>query len=234
VVDDGRGIDPVVISKAAIRLAVTTEGSLLDMQQSLRLIFRPGFSTATSVSGISGRGVGLDVVETAVEQVGGEVVVDSSPGVGSTFGIRLPVTFGLQQVVHISCANQPYLLDKTLIVSCRDFDDREIEATESGKVLRVDDELLPLVDLHQLLGRPPADSERGQGLLVCQIAREASDGTNSFERIGLLVDAIKETQQVLVRNLGSRGARWFGVAGAAELRDGSVALLLDVPRLLTL
>jgi len=92
VTDDGRGIDPAEVSKVAISLGIAEQGTILDMDHSLRLIFRPGFSTSALASGISGRGVGLDVVETAVKQVGGEVRVVSKPGVGSAFEIRLPAT----------------------------------------------------------------------------------------------------------------------------------------------
>ena len=95
VTDDGRGIDPAEVSKVAISLGLTEEGTILDMDHSLRLIFRPGFSTAAVASDISGRGVGLDVVETAVKQVGGEVRVVSKPGMGSSFEIRLPANMGL-------------------------------------------------------------------------------------------------------------------------------------------
>jgi two-component system, chemotaxis family, sensor kinase CheA len=90
VTDDGRGIDRADVSKVAISLGLAEEGTILDMDHAMRLIFQPGFSTAASASGISGRGVGLDVVETAVKQVGGEVKVISKPGVGSSFEIRLP------------------------------------------------------------------------------------------------------------------------------------------------
>ena len=90
VTDDGRGIDPADVSKVAISLGLAEEGTILEMDHAMRLIFQPGFSTAASASGISGRGVGLDVVETAVKQVGGEVKVISKPGVGSSFEIRLP------------------------------------------------------------------------------------------------------------------------------------------------
>jgi two-component system chemotaxis sensor kinase CheA len=95
VTDDGRGIDPAEVSKVAINLGIAKEGTILDLDHSLRLIFQPGFSTAALASGISGRGVGLDVVETAVKQVGGEVRVVSKPGVGSAFEIRLPANLGL-------------------------------------------------------------------------------------------------------------------------------------------
>jgi two-component system chemotaxis sensor kinase CheA len=100
VTDDGRGIDPAEVSKVAISLGIAEEGTIPEMDHGLRLIFRPGFSTAAVASGISGRGVGLDVVETAVKQVGGEVRVTSKPGVGSSFEIRLPANLGLPDDVR--------------------------------------------------------------------------------------------------------------------------------------
>ncbi len=233
VTDDGRGIDPSAVSKAAISLGVIEESSLSNIDQSLRLIFWPGLSTAGSISGTSGRGVGLDVVETAVEEVGGEVRVASKPGAGSSFEIRLPVTFGLLEVVLVTSSNRPYLLDKSHILFSKTIAAREVETIGAGKVFRHDNELLPLVRLSELLGQSLEAIESGDlGLLLCQFSKEAADGTNSLERVGVVVDAVGETQQVLIRNLGSRGARWFGVAGATELRDGRVALLLDLPRLI--
>jgi len=233
VTDDGRGIDPSAVSKVAISLGVIEESSLSNMDQSLRLIFWPGLSTAGSISGTSGRGVGLDVVETAVEEVGGEVRVASKPGAGSSFEIRLPVTFGLLEVVLVTSSNRPYLLDKGHILFSKTMAAREVETIGAGKVFRHDNELLPLVRLSELLGQSPeAIESEDLGLLLCQFSKEAADGTDSLERVGVVVDAVGETQQVLIRNLGSRGARWFGVAGAAELRDGRVALLLDLPRLI--
>ncbi len=231
VTDDGRGIDPSVVSQAAISAGVLAMGSLLDMGQSLRLIFLPGFSTADLVSGISGRGVGLDGVETAVEQVGGEVRVTTTPGAGSSFEIRLPVTFGLLEVVEVTSSDRRYLLDSSHILSRRSIDSQDIEDTATGKVLRLENKLLPLVDLRELLGQAASKNEE-ICLLLCHIPKEAADGTNSFERVGVIVDTVGETLQVLVRNLGSRGARWFGVSGATELRDGTVVLLLDLPRLI--
>ena len=233
VTDDGRGIDPSAVSKVAISLGVIQESSLPNMDQSLRLIFWPGLSTAASVSGTSGRGVGLDVVETAVEEVGGEVRVSTKPGAGSSFEIRLPVTFGLLEVLFVTSSDRQYVLDKSHILFGKSMAAWEIETTESGKVFRHEKELLPLVHLSELLGQSSESSENEEHcLLLCQVAKEAADGTISPERFGVVVDAVGETQQVLIRNLGNRGARWFGVAGATELRDGRVALLLDLPRLI--
>jgi two-component system chemotaxis sensor kinase CheA len=174
----------------------------------------------------------LDVVEMNVERVGGNVRVESKPGAGSSFEITLPVTFGLLETTSVRSGNQVYLLDNSHIVSSRSIDSHEIEMSDTGDFLLGDNEALRLVNLHELLEHADDDSEMETfGLLVCQFPPNASNRSGSSAKLALLVDEIGETQQVLVRNLGSRGARWFGVAGAAELPDGSVALLLDLARL---
>jgi two-component system chemotaxis sensor kinase CheA len=200
------------------------------MADSLRLIFRPGFSTAAALSRTSGRGVGLDAVETAVEETGGHIRVASDSGRGSTFEIRLPVTFGLLEVLIVSHGDRKYLLDHTRIVFRQPIDTTDIEINERIRRAKVDGELLPLLAMSELLGQdtPELEKNRQVGVAVVQMATEGSD-----ERVGILVETLGEVEKVLVRNLGSRGSRWFGVAGAAELRDGTVALLLDLPRLIS-
>jgi two-component system chemotaxis sensor kinase CheA len=202
VTDDGRGIDPVAVADAAMRMGILERGAVIEVAHSVRLVFLPGLSTATEVSGTSGRGVGLDVVETAIEEVGGSVRVASELGKGAAFEIRLPVTFGLLDVYVVGADDQSYLIDAAHVTSAPSVPPQ-------------------LFDLGQLLGRE-AEKSRAQ-VVSCRLADQ---------RVGLAVDSIGKQQQVLVRNLGSRGGRWFGVAGAAELDDGSVVLLLDLPRLI--
>jgi two-component system, chemotaxis family, sensor kinase CheA len=220
VTDDGRGIDPVLISEAAARLEIEREPVALGLDHSLRMIFRPGFSTNSDISNISGRGVGLDVVETTIEKLGGEIRVSSEPGLGSSFQIRVPVTFGLLEAVVVRSGQNRYALDASKVVPAGDFMPREHQP-------------LTLLALDELLGHSSeVDTDRPRTLLVCEYPTEADDGkTTTLERFGLLVDGVEKREKVLVRNLGSHSARWFGVAGATELPDGSVALLLDLPRL---
>lgn len=198
VTDDGRGIDPAIVAAAAKRLGVLNQDASVDVNRCVRLLFRPGFSTALEVSGISGRGVGLDVVETQVEEAGGSIRVSSQLGKGSSFEIMLPVTFGLLDVVSITVSGQRYLIDANQVGSN--------ENTERT------------IGLGTLLGHP----KESRVPLHCEFDQN---------RLTLLVDEIGERQQALIRSLGSRGGRWFGVAGASELSDGSVVLLLDLPRL---
>ena len=241
--DDGRGIDPMLISDAAARLGIV-ETETLDFERSLRLIFRPGFTTLESVSDVSGRGVGLDVVETAVEQVGGELRVSSKPNAGTTFEIRLPVTFGLLEVrVFVSAGNR-YCIPASQIVATRD-DGNEVgtEATPQEDSREDDgsgESDLPRVSIRELLGQSSlatsakTDSAEDLQLITCQFSDEQSGvGGNGMKRVCVLVDAVEGTEEVLVRTLGRHAGRWYGVAGATELRDGSVALVLDLPRLLT-
>ena len=209
VTDDGRGIDPAIVEKAAKRLGIVDPDAVLDPEKCVRLLFRAGFSTALEVSNISGRGVGLDVVETGVEEVGGSVRVSSQTGKGSTFEIRLPVTFGFLDVVPVTVAGRRYLIDAAHVIS------------------KSTNETRP-VPLGSLLGQGGDDQPSApQATLMCQF------GDQSANPVALSVDEIGETQPALIRGLGSRSGRWFGVAGASEMRDGSVVLLLDLPRLVT-
>lgn len=234
--DDGRGIDPRVIAEAATRLGIVGSDYEIDIERSMRLIFRPGFTTLAAASGVSGRGVGLDVVETAVEQVGGELRVSSKPMEGTTFEIRLPVTFGLlMATVFVSGANH-YCIPAGQTVSVDAVDAGDLKKLLKGK-MQSDADQLPPVSMRELLGQPVEDGEKKgshQQLITCQFSDEQGSSTvNGSKRIGILVDAVEGTQEVLVRNLGRHAGRWYGVAGATELRDGTVALVLDLPRLVT-
>jgi two-component system chemotaxis sensor kinase CheA len=220
VTDDGRGIDPLFISEAAAKLGIA-ETESIDFERSLRLIFRPGFTTVESVSDVSGRGVGLDVVETAVEQVGGELRVSSKPGLGTTFEIRLPVTFGLLQATVFVSGDNRYCIP-------------------ASQTLAIGMSELPPVSMRELLGQSPRDTPEqtesdGQSeVITCEFSDERSGSdANATKSIRVLVDAVEGTEEVLVRTLGRHAGRWYGVAGATELRDGTVALVLDLPRLLS-
>ncbi len=243
VTDDGRGIDPILISKAAMRLGIEPGSFPLDFERSVRLIFRPGFTTLTSVSDVAGRGVGLDVVETTVEQVGGELRVSSKPSGGTTFEIRLPVTFGLLAATVVISASNHYCIpaSQTLSIDPVDAMDAEkiVKGTKSEPRGSVANKL-PQISLRELLGQPagkPAkkkDPAKQLQLVTCQFSDEGTrTDSNDLKRIGILVDRVEGTEEVLVRNLGRHAGRWYGVAGATELRNGTVALVLDLPRLIS-
>jgi two-component system chemotaxis sensor kinase CheA len=237
VVDDGRGIDTTRITRAAIERGIVEAGATLTREQSLRLIFRPGFSTALSVSNMSGRGVGLDVVEHAVEQVGGELRVWSEPGAGTTFEMILPTTLALVPSLVVHSAGHRYCVDASHIVEAGFIDAQEVEQLGDASVIRWRGQLLPLVHIRELLAQPFDDSLGGQRAHVI-ISHVAGHGAKESgqqgmpKRVAVAVDGWDGHHEVLVRGLGRHAARWRGIGGAAELRDGKVALVLDLPRLL--
>lgn len=230
VMDDGRGIDPLEIADAAKRLGlasiVAPDIERIDIDRSLRLIFRPGFTTLDSASEVSGRGVGLDVVETAIEQVGGELRVSTEPALGTMFEIRLPVTFGLLAANVVVSAGVRYCIpaDQTLGIDAIDV----IDGSSGANQLRQ-------VSMRDLLGQPDEaeDSSNPLQLITCQFTDERAGREPESKCVGIVVDRVEGPQEVLVRNLGRHAGRWYGIAGATELRDGTVALVLDLPRLLS-
>jgi two-component system chemotaxis sensor kinase CheA len=224
--DDGRGVDPVLVTAAAQRLGLLPNDAELSIEQSLRLIFRPGFTTLATVSELSGRGVGLDVVETAVEQLGGELRVSSKPGQGSTFEILLPVSFGLLASNVVVSAGNRYCIPaaQTLGIDAIDI----VDGSSGANQLRQ-------VSLRDLLGQPEEEAGDLTGalqLITCQYKDDWIGTGEQAKYVGIVVDRVDGPEEVLVRNLGRHAGRWYGIAGAAELKDGNVALVLDLPRLL--
>ena len=217
--DDGRGIDPKIIEAACVRMGLTHHQFPLALEESVRMIFRSGFSTAETISEISGRGVGLEVVETEIERLGGQICVASEAGVGSVFEIHLPVTFGLLDAVVVRARDQRYMIDASSVVEPLDLQPDEWAQFES-------------MQLGELLGEPAdVNDRRTYALLLCEVKSDLSE-PSGLRRVSLMLDEVEKREQVVIRSLGTHASRWFGVAGATELREGSVALLLDLSRLI--
>ncbi|MCM3870627.1 MAG: ATP-binding protein [Pyrinomonadaceae bacterium] len=235
VMDNGRGVDPAFVSQAAIKLGVIGTDTLLDMDHSVRMIFRPGFTTLSSASSISGRGVGLDIVETAVEHVGGELRVSSQPGRGSTFEIRLPATFGLLGSTMVASGGSRFCIDSRHVIKIEAIAPDEIEKSKGKEALRSESGVVPVVRLRELLGQPAEEtvSTDSVHVITCEFPEEGGRGDeHQKKRVGIVVDKVGGSQEVLVRNLGRHSSRWPGIAGATELPDGTVGLVLDLPRLI--
>jgi two-component system chemotaxis sensor kinase CheA len=239
ITDDGRGLDLEGIARAALERGIIEAGQSITRHQALRLIFRPGFSTAPVVSKLAGRGVGLDVVERAIEQVGGEMRVWSAPGEGTTFELIIPTALSLVSALVVSSAGFSYCLDAGHVAETLTVADEEIERANDDELIVLRGARLPLVRLRQLLGQPSvAADESAPGWPVVIVSRlkkinGRDAGTAQLERVALQVDGWTEGRtELLVRRLGAHGVRWQGVSGAAELSDGNLALVLDVHRLL--
>jgi two-component system chemotaxis sensor kinase CheA len=232
VTDDGRGIDWDRIAAAAAEQGIANHGSDLSTDQCLRLIFRPGFSTAQAVSDLSGRGIGLDVVDRAMEAAGGEVRVATEPGAGTTFAMIMPATLALERCLLVQSGDQLYAI-VSAGVSGSDAAANQPVIDKTGNRVDWQGESLPLLHLRSLLGQTVGLDTAGP-VIIWQAPNNSAvpNVKGDKNRYAVAVDGISGQQETLVRSLGRHAARWAGVCGAAELFDGNVALVLDLRELI--
>ena len=221
VADDGRGIDPDKVARAAVSQGLRTAPQVAAMSSAdlLQLLFLPGFSTAEHVTNVSGRGVGMDVVRTKIEAIGGSVDIESTVGAGTVWRLRIPLTLAIMPALTVACGAEQYAVPQANLLELVALDERNaVEYVHSAPVYRLRGELLPLVSLSEVLGTGPAHTDTGV------IAVVQADET----RFGLLVDHVLDTEEIVVKALSPR-LKSIGVyAGATVLGDGHVALILDV------
>jgi two-component system chemotaxis sensor kinase CheA len=230
--DDGRGVDVEAVGRAAAAAGLVAPGATLTDAHALRLIFRPGFSTAAQASLVSGRGVGLDVVERAVEEAGGEVRVRSLRGRGTTFELRLPTALALLPAHVVASAGRRYCLGASHVVEAGHAEASDVLSAGARRTLRWRGRELPLIELRELLGLSVEEVETDGAARRAYVVARARQGTDGEARAAIAVDELEGQSEVLVRGLGRHAKRWRAVGGATELRDGTVALVLDLPRLL--
>ena len=227
--DDGAGIDPSIISAKAIAKGLISPDAASRMNQRdiLKLVFEPGFSTREEVSNVSGRGVGMDVVKTNIENIGGTVDLVSEKGTGTTFRIKIPLTLAIIPTVTIECGGERFAIPQINLVELVSLDgspdSQGIEHISDSPVYRLRGKLLPLVFLSDTLG-VPAKQPDADGNLVQYIVVLHADG----QQFGLVVDAVLNTEEIVVKPLSSQLKRIALYAGATILGDGKVALILDV------
>lgn len=217
IIDDGRGLDAEKIAKKAVEKGLVTEQLTAGMRQAdiYGLLFMPGFSTADKITDISGRGVGLDVVKTAVTDLKGQIEVESNPGHGTTFRLVLPLTTAIMDGVIISAGGHRYILPIELISEFVSINPAMIEHVDRGEVLTLREEFLPVIRLAAFLGF-------SSGPETLAIVVESSG-----HRVALLVDSVIQQSQVVLKGLSAADRKTQGVSGAAILGDGKVALVLD-------
>lgn len=221
VADDGAGINrPRVLQIAVEKGLVSTDANLSDSEID-NLLFMPGFSTASEISNLSGRGVGMDVVKSAITSLGGRVTIQSTPGAGTTFTISLPLTLAVLDGMVIDVAQQTLVVPLNTITETLTLAQNDIRALgPQTNVIKVRNTFVPLLDLGAELGyRSPLDDYTGS--IVLLISQE--DGSHA----ALVVDAIQDQRQVVIKGLQDTFGRAPGVAAATILGDGKIALILD-------
>ena len=225
--DDGKGIDPAKMRASAVAKGVIAkeQADRLTDQEAINLIFHPGFSTAKEVSDLSGRGVGMDVVRTTIEKLGGRVQVTSQVGKGTQTKLSLPLSMAVTRVMMIEAAGSLYGVPMDLIVETVRIAPDRIRTIKHAEAFILRDALIPLVRMSKLLGHPArlraADSE--EAVLVCRV-----EGRN----VGLVIDNFREGMDVILKPLEGIVAAVPGYLGTALLGDGRVLLVLDLKELL--
>jgi two-component system chemotaxis sensor kinase CheA len=235
VTDDGRGISPARVAAAATECGIAGVGAGVTIEECVRLIFRPGFSTAETVSDVSGRGIGLDVVDRAMAQAGGEIRVTTEPGAGATFDMILPATLALLRCVVARSENQFYCVESARVTDHGSLDTRQIERSEDSNAadtIAWKGEEVPHVQLRALLGDSNGRRPETGGVIIVRTSNRQLASSQPAYKIALVVDSIEGEQETLVRSLGRHATHWRGVSGATELLNGSVGLMLDLEQLL--
>jgi two-component system chemotaxis sensor kinase CheA len=225
--DDGAGVNRQKVLASAIKKGLIPPDAQLSDSDIDNLLFLPGFSTAATISNISGRGVGMDVVKRSIQALGGRISISSRPGLGSTFSMSLPLTLAVLDGMAVSVAGQTLVVPLTAIVETLKPKKTDIHGLGAeGRVMSIRETFIPLIDLGAELGfrDTPAQPENSVAILV-----ETGGGT----RNALLVDSIQDQRQVVIKSLEANYGTVAGIAAATILGDGRVALILDVDALVT-
>ena len=221
IADDGAGLNRARILEKAIEKGLVLPEAELSESEIDNLLFLPGFSTASEVSNLSGRGVGMDVVKNAVAALGGRVSITSTPGSGTTFTIVLPLTLAVMDGFVISVADQTMVIPIASIIETIRPSQRDLHAVGTkGVVILVRGAYVPVVDVAFNLGLAPGRKEAGEGVLLLV-------STESQGLTALRVEAIHDQRQVVIKSLESNYAAIPGVSAATILGDGKIALILD-------
>jgi len=223
--DDGRGIDFEKIRKSAVDKGLLTqeEANRALGRDLMNLLFRPGFSTAGKVTEVSGRGVGLDVVRSNVEDLGGSVIVNTSKGAGTTFSLWLPFTLAIIEAMLVTIADQNYAIPMSTIVESHKYDIGEIKLIRNREVVQLRGEVLPLIRMREYFGVEPGPKKDFINTLVVQ---------SRDRRAAIEVDDLAGHLQIVVKGLDQRLRRTKGISGGTILGSGKIALILDVDTIL--
>ncbi|HJW80982.1 MAG TPA: Hpt domain-containing protein [Acidiferrobacterales bacterium] len=223
--DDGAGLDIAAIRRKAIERGLMNSSTNLSDDELIQFILIAGFSTAGTVTQLSGRGVGMDVVHNEVKQLGGSITVDTRRGVGTTFIIRLPLTLSISQALMVRVSEQLYAIPLSSVVNILEVPIEQLNSIQMGRrpLLNWQDQVYPFMHLAVRLGIPPLPpSGRKVPVLL---------GRSGGRQVAIQVDGLAGTREVVIKPLGAQLAGIEGLGGATILGDGSVVLILDVPGL---
>jgi len=223
IADDGVGIDVGRVRQKAVERGLAKADAVAAMPdaQVLRFVFEPGFSTAAQVTNVSGRGVGMDVVRSNIELIGGTVDLSSMAGQGTTVRVKIPLTLAIISALLVGAGGETFAVPQIGVVEVVGVTEERhalIETVNGAQFYRLRDSLLPLVPLHSLLGLQAMESDAGYNIVVCQIGSL---------RYGLVVQEVFDTQEIVVKRVGRLARHLQTYAGCTITGDGCVIMILD-------
>lgn len=221
--DDGKGFDLEAIKEKAIERGLSTKAELDNMldKQIFGFIFEAGFSTARQVTGVSGRGVGMDVVRTNIEKLNGIIELDSQKDVGTTITIKLPLTLAIVQGLLIVVNDETYVIPLSSVLETVRIDQEEITYMNKRPVLNLRDEVIPLIDLDAVLKNKTTDLILTEKPYVVIVAL-------GNKKLGIMIDKFLGQEEVVIKSLGRYLNNTAGLAGATILGDGHIRLIIDI------
>ncbi len=215
--DDGRGVDPAAVGRRAAQRGLVAAGEQVDMAAAIELLFSPGFSTLDVMNDISGRGVGMDAVREAVRSLGGEVMLSSVPGEGTTTQLRLPLTLAIVSALLVQVAGHPFAVPIDRVERTLRLEDHPVRSAAGRRLLLVSDGVLPLLDGEAVLDRGVSAEPSTHAVIV-----RAGD-----QRVAIAVERLIGQVELVTRPLPPELAGSAAVSGGAVLSDGGIALIVD-------
>lgn len=226
--DDGKGLDPEMLKRKAVEknLITQAEADGLSDKEAYSIILKPGFSTASSITNISGRGVGMDVVKTNIEQLNGMIEIESEKNVGTIMKLKIPLTLAIIQALLVGVQEEYYAIPLSSVLETVKVSQEEIYTINGKSVLRLRDEVLSLVRLADIFGVDCAlENINEVYVVIIGIADQ---------KVGIIVDYLIGQEEVVIKSLGYYLKGTAGIAGATVRGDGKITLIVDVPALITM
>jgi two-component system chemotaxis sensor kinase CheA len=216
--DDGQGLDRTAIRAKAVERQIIAPDANLSDKDVLNLILLPGFSTASQVTNISGRGVGMDVVKRQIDRLRGMVTISSEPGKGTAISLRLPLTLAIIEGLLVEVGGDSFILPMSSVAENIELDRAQRSRNNGRNVAAVRGELIPYIDLREAFGLPGSPPPIEKVVIV----------NHEEHRVGLVVDRVLGTHQTVLQSLGRFLRNVAVVSGSTVMGDGSVALILDI------
>lgn len=224
IVDDGKGIDPEKVRQKAVERGLISDNAELTLRETLELIFLPGFSTAQTVSSVSGRGVGMDVVKRVVNAMRGSIDIDTELHKGAVVTIRLPLTLAIIDGLQVCVGTESYVLPLDVVEECVQLDRKDLGAEGRRRMINLRGEVVPIISLREWF-RLPGELPSIEQVVILNV-----DGN----RMGMVVDHVVGEHQTVIKSLGPVFRRLEGFSGATIQGDGTMSLILDVKRIVRL